>query len=225
MLSPVARALAAASLVLGPVLFAVAEFASPDIEGGSAQMLAAIGDHRTGMLVSIAASLLSAFFLVAGVFLLGRTPSAKGRALIGTGTGLILWAMLADTALLGVNIVFVAMTDPSLDSAQMERLIGVITTNPMGLALITGHYVLVAGYVLLGLGLWRAHIGPVWAAVFIAACGLIDALGDFFGPVGGIVVGGVSDAMLIAGFGAMGWFLLRDKVPTPAPVPAAVPAA
>jgi hypothetical protein len=211
MLTPTARALAAASLLLGPVLFAVAEFASPDVSGSPDQMLAAIAADRAGITVSIVASLLSAFFLITGVFLLGRRPSIRGRVLIGAGTGVILWAMLTNTVLLGVNIMFLSMTDPSLDPGQMAKLLDALNANPLAAVVLTGHYVLVVGAVLLGLGLWRAHIGPVWAAVFIAVCGLVDAVGDFFGPVGGVVGGGVSDAMLIVGFGAVGWFLLRDR--------------
>jgi len=228
-LGPGLRAIGAVCLVLGPIAFSVAEYAGPDASGSPDQMLAAFSADRIGLAVAIVASLLSVLFFIAGLFLLAaRRLERRGRVLLPLGLGITLVAMLANTALLGVNVLFLSMTSPSLDQAQMAALIGSLVANPFAPVLLSGHYVLVVGFVLVGLGLWRAGIGPAWAAWFVALCGVVDAVGGMFGAIGDQIAGAVSDGMMIAGFAVMGWFLLREGVRgrgTAAPVAEETPAA
>ena len=93
----------------------------------------------------------------------------------------------------------------------MISAIKAVERSPLAPIAITGHYVLVIAFVLLGIGFWRAGIGPRWAAVLIALCGVVDSAEGLLGSTGHMLLGIViSDGMLIAGFAAVGWHLLRE---------------
>jgi|GEM_PF-3074926 len=214
---PALRMLGTVCLVLGPVAFAVAEYSAP---GASPEdptaMLAAIGEHSVGAATAIVATLLSAFFLIAGICLLTARRFTRGRVLVASGIGLVLWALLSNTVLLGVNAAFIAMSDPSLDRGQMSTLLGVIGGSPLAPVALSGHGLLVVAFVVLGIGFWRAGLGPRWAGAAIALCGLADVAGGFFGETGDLVGSVLSNGLMIAGFAAEGWFLAREAMRAPA---------
>lgn len=222
MTGAVQRTIAAVCLMLGPVAFAIAEFASPEADATDpAAMLPAYAAHASGVTTSIVASLASAFLLLAGLSVLVANRRIRSRALVPTGMALVLWSMLANTLLLGVNAVFLAMSDPALDGSAMAAAVSRTTASPIAPLALTGHYVLVLGLLVLGIAFWRSGVGPRWAAVAIASCGVVDAVGGALGPSGELVGGIVSNALFIAGFAAQGWFLLREPRHTPASVESA----
>ncbi|MGN8024815.1 hypothetical protein [Microbacterium sp. 22242] len=214
---PALRTLGAVCLVLGPVAFAVAEYSAPGASPGDpAAMLAAIGEHSVGAATAIVATLLSAFFFIAGICLLAGRRFTRGRVLVPTGIGLVLWSLLSNTLLLGLNVAFIAMADPSLDRGQMSALMRVIGGSPLAPVALSGHDVLVVAFVALGVGFWRAGLGPRWAGAAIALCGLVDLAGGFFGEMGDLVGSILSNGLMIAGFAAEGWFLAREATRAPA---------
>ncbi|WP_156138807.1 hypothetical protein [Microbacterium mangrovi] len=110
-----------------------------------------------------------------------------------------------------MNIAFQALAAPSLDRAQMVHATEQIMASPLAPVALTGHYVLVLAAVMLGVGFWRAGVGPRWAAIAIALCGPVDALAGVFGSAGDLVGGILSNALLIGGFAAEAWFLVREE--------------
>jgi len=216
-LRPALRTIGAVCLVLGPLTFTVADLTSPDASGTPGQLLRSLAGSGGAADAAIVASLASAIFFIAGMFLLLARPLQRGQSLLAAGVGLALYALLANTVLLGVNIAFVAMADPSLDGDQMTKLMGIIMSNPIAPVVLGGHLVLVAAFLLYGLGLSRAGIGPVWGAVCIALCGVVDAIGGMVSDAADTWAGLASDTIMITGFATMAWFLQREHRSTPAP--------
>lgn len=213
-LGPVRRRVGAACLVLGPLCFAGAEMSSPEMGGSADQMLRSVADAAARMPVALGLMVATSIFFVPALFALLSRDLPRGRALVDTGLALCLWSFVTDAALVGVDTVFLAMTDPALDRPAMVRLLGTLMHSPLAPVLLSGHLVLVLGFLLLGAGLWRGGVGPRWAAAAIGLAGVVDWGLSPLGEVSSIV----SDTLLVAGFGAYAWLLLREGRPDHATV-------
>ena len=214
-LGPVGRAVGAATLVLGPLCFAAAESLTQQGTDDPNRILDTLAAHHGATAASILLSVVSAAFLIWGLFAVAGRRLTRGRLLVPVGLALALWAMLANTLLLGVNVAFLAMSDPTLDRGAMVTAVNTVQHSPLGPVALTGHFVLVIAFLVLGIGFWRAGIGPRWAAALVALCGVVDATEDLWGSAGHVLVGIViSDGMMTAGFAAIAWFLLRQTDPT-----------
>lgn len=216
-LGPVRRRIGAACLVLGPLCFAGAELASPEMGSSADGVLRSVGDAAATMPAVLGLMLATPLFFVPGLFAMLDRRLPRGRALTDTGLALCLWSFLTGAALVGVNVVFLAMTDPALDRPAMVRLLDTLMHSPLASVLLSGHVVLVLAVLLLGAGLWRAGVGPRWAAAAIGLAGIADAALSPFGEVSSIV----SNGLMIAGFGAHAWLLLRERVPEESAAPLA----
>ena len=208
-LGPVRRRVGAACLVLGPLCFAGAEMTSPEMGSSADQMLRSVAGAAATMPVTLGLMLATSLFFVPALFALLSRHLPRGRALADTGLALCLWSFVTDAALVGVNTVFLAMTDPVLDRPAMVRLLDTLMHSPLAPVILSGHVVLVLGVLLLGIGLWRGGVGPRWAAVAIGLSGVVDWGLSPLGEVSSIV----SNALLVAGFGAHAWLLVREDRP------------
>ncbi len=217
-LGPARRAVGAACLLLGPLCFTAAEALTQEGTDDPNQILTQLAANPGATAGSIMLSLLSAAFFLWGLFAVAARRLTRGRVLVSSGLAMTLWAMLANTLLLGVNVAFLAISGPGLDRGAMISAIKAVERSPLAPIAITGHYVLVIAFVLLGIGFWRAGIGPRWAAVLIALCGVVDSAEGLLGSTGHMLLGIViSDGMLIAGFSAVGWHLLREATEASTP--------
>lgn len=209
------RTVAGICLILAPVCFAAAEFLSPETEGSTRQMLDSMAASRDTMPYSVVASLLSSLLFIPGLFGLLTRPFPRGGRLADSGLAITYYSLVAMVALNGINLVFIAMVAPSMDRAAMVHLFDTLTQNPLALPILAGHYLLVLGLLLLGVGLWRAGVGPRWAAASLALAGLADVALSMV-PLPEQVGSIVSNALLIAGSAAYGWLLLREQTEPPA---------
>ncbi len=97
----------------------------------------------------------------------------------------------------------------------MRRVIRTLrSTDLAGFIFVAGH---VIGTVLLGIAMWRSHVGPRWAAVAVAISQPIHAIAAI------VLVSHTLDlvgwGLQAAGFAAVGWVILRmrDEVWEPLP--------
>ncbi|CAL8970192.1 hypothetical protein CELL_00710 [Cellulomonas sp. T2.31MG-18] len=208
-LGPVRRRTGAVCLLTGPLCFAAAEAVWPETGSSAEDMLRSVAAARASMPAALGLMLATSLLFVPGTFAMLSRRLPRGRALCDTGLGLALWSFLANAALVGVNTVFVAMTDPAVDHHAMVQLLDTLMTSPFALVLLSGHWVLVVAFLLLGAGLWRAGVGPRWAAAAIGLCGVVDMALSPLGDVSSIV----SDLLMLAGFAAQAWLLLRENHP------------
>ncbi|SDB92752.1 hypothetical protein GA0111570_10967 [Raineyella antarctica] len=223
-LSPGRRRIAAACLVLAPLLFTTAEFLTPQSDGTPGELLDALAAAGPTATMGLAATLLSSLLFVPGLFGLLSRPMRRGTAIADAGLALLYYGLVANVALVGLNVMFVAMADPAMDRVAMVALFERMThETTIVIPLLAGHYLMAAGALLLGLGLWRGGVGPRWAAVAVGLAGVTDAL---LGSVGLEEVGSVvSNALLVCGFVAYAWLLLHERAEAPIENAAAMPAA
>lgn len=203
------RTLAGGCLIVAPVCFAAAEFLSPQTQGTPQQMLDSMAASRDTMPYAVVASLLSSLLFIPGLFGLLTRPFPRGGRLADSGLAITYYSLVAMVALNGINVVFMAMVDPSMDRAAMVKLFDTMTHSPLALPILAGHYLLVLGLLLLGLGLWRAGVGPRWAAASLGAAGLADVALSMV-PLPEEAGSVISNALLIGGSAAYGWLLLRE---------------
>ncbi|QGF23180.1 hypothetical protein [Raineyella fluvialis] len=221
-LTPTQRWIAAGCLVAAPLLFAAAEFLSPSGEGTPDQLLDALAAASRTAPLGLVAGLLSSAFFVPGLFGLLSRPMARGRLLAEAGLTLLYYGLLANIALGGLNVMFLAMADPRMDRAAMVQLFDRMTREPVVGPLLAGHYLMALGALLLGLGLWRGGVGPRWAAAAVGLSGVTDAALGMVAP--DLVASVVSNGLLIGGFVAYAWTVSRESRPTTAVHPATHPA-
>lgn len=171
--------IAAAGLVLGPLLFTVGDLLRRLLEpsgGPSATAIThAVGQHGDAWLLAGLLSVAAAFCFVAGV--LGLIPGAHGRGARTTTIGAVLVAVGA-MASVGHAVAFYspyALYDKAHTTGpQLEALDNASENYPLLIALIVLFIAgMMLGSIVLFVGLRRARRVPVWsvvaAAVFVAA--------------------------------------------------------
>lgn len=156
------RRVAGACLVLAPLAFSAAELLGPEANGTPRQVLDAWAVHRTAGLASCFAGLLATLLFLPGIFGLVTPIVDRGRRAAHIAlTAMLYGLVMAHAALVGVNLVFHAMTDPSLDRNQMVLLAHVLMHEvPVGAPLLLGHYVFAVGVVSLAIAVIRSGAHP-----------------------------------------------------------------
>lgn len=199
------RRVAGACLVLAPLAFAAAELLAPEGSGTSRQILDAWAAHRTAGLLSCFAGLLATLLFLPGIFGLVSPLVGRGRRAAHIAVGTILYGLvMAHAALVGVNLVFYAMTDPSLDRNQMVRLGDVLMHDvPVGAPLLLGHYVFAIGVVSLAIAIIRSGAHPRWTGIALIAALVSDMVLSSL-PLAADIGAVVSGALLVAGFATIG---------------------
>lgn len=174
------RTTVAASLVIGPALMIVSYLFMPDFSGGHAERLTAIADQGATAPLSALGFVLFQLFLpigVAGVWLMirGRVPVVATIALVLVGLGSFGHAVYG-----GVQLIMLSMAqDPgSLDThaATLERAESGAGLVFMALGLLGS----VLGFVLLGVAVWRAGLGPKWLGPVLIVWVLVEFVGSSF---------------------------------------------
>jgi len=202
------RTVAGCALVLGPVLFAAAELSGPELTGSSAHQVAQLAAHRGQQVVSSLLSIATAMVLLIGV--LGAVHLVRRRGVVAAHLAAVLSVyglVAAHAALGGVNLVFAELGTPGLDRTAMVDLYDTVTHSAIGAPLLLGHFALVVGLLLLGVSLWRAGVGPRWAAVCVVLYPVSDVLLSIV-PASE-VADVVSNGFGIVGLGALGLHVLR----------------
>ena len=197
------RVVAGLCLVAAPLLFAVAEIATPQPSGSAAAQLTSFAQHRhllvTGVLCGLASSMC---FIPA---LLGLLHKIRDRGVVyaHVAAALIIYGLVTQAALGGINVMFWVMTMPGMNHAAMVNLLNGLQHGSAAAAapLLAGHYLFAVGVVLLGVAVWRARLAPRWAGILVALWPVTDVALSSAGDLASLV----SDAIAIAGFAALGW--------------------
>lgn len=205
------RTVGGACLVLAPVLFAAAELLGPEPSGSAAAQLAAFEQHRTGLVTSALLQLLMAMVFVTGLFALLHKIRGRGVVWGHIGGALMMYGLVVTHAGLGgVNLVLAEMAKPGMNRAAMVQLLDSFQHEHANGALAIGHLVFVLGLILVGVALWRARLGPLWAALAVILFPVSDIALGMTG-VDDLVAGIVSNAFSVIGFGAIGLRLLASS--------------
>lgn len=199
------RRFGAASLVLGAVLFSVAEPLFPTSGDDPAGELAANAAHHGQLLAAIFCYLGASILFIPGFFGLMNPVRGRGTVLTHLGGGMaLLGNALAGIALSGLQFLTYEASAPGVDRAALVPFIqhgfhdSVLAPLPMG------HYLFALGIVLLAGGLFRSRSGYRWAAICLGLAPLADMV---IGSItDGIVVSVLTDALLVAGAAGYAWW-------------------
>lgn len=207
------QAVAGACLLGAPVAFAAAEILGPDSDGSSTEMLSSFAAHRTGGLLAAMLGLVSVLLFLPGVFGMLTPITGRGRRWGHAAAAAIIYGLItAHAALAGVNIMFYAETDPSLDRSQMVRLMDVLTSTPAAIPILLGHQVFALGIVTLGVAVIRSRVYPRWTGAALILWIVVDILVGLL-PVSHVVGDVASNIFGITGLATIGWLLLTSRTP------------
>lgn len=178
--------IATAGLLLGPVLFSLADIFRRLVEPADAtsgmSVVHAVGQHQTLWLAAALLSLLASLCILPGVA--GVVAVARGRGRRTTLTGAILLGIGA-VACVGHAVAFyasyaiysLAATPPAAVQAQDDAS----ERYPLLIALVVLFMVgMMLGTLTMLVGLWRAHRVPFWAVIAALAfvvCGSTGGAG------------------------------------------------
>lgn len=200
------RVVAGLCLVTAPLLFAVAEIATPQPTGSAATQLASFAQHRNLLLVGVLCGLASTMCFIPALFGLLHKIRDRGVVYAHVAAALIIYGLVTQAALGGINVMFWVMTKPGMSHAAMVNLLDGLEHGSAGAAapLLAGHYLFAVGMVLLGVAVWRARLAPRWAGILVALWPVSDVALSPAGDTASLI----SDAIGIAGFAALGWRML-----------------
>jgi Domain of unknown function (DUF4386) len=200
------RVVAGLCLVAAPLLFAVAEIATPQPSGSAAAQFASFAQHRDQLLVGVLSGLASAMCFVPALFGLLHKIRHRGVVYAHVAAALIIYGLVTQAALDGINAMFWVMTKPGMDHAAMVNLLNGLQHGSAvaGAPLLAGHYLFAIGVVLLGIAVWRARLAPRWVGILVALWPVSDVALSSAGELASLV----SDAIGVAGLAALGWRLI-----------------
>jgi len=205
------RTVGGACLVVAPLLFAAQELIGPEPSGTASKQLSAFAHHRGALVAASLLQLLMALVFVTAVFAVLHKLRGRGVVYGHLGGALMLYGLVVTHAgLAAVNLMFAQMAKPSMNHAAMLQLLDAFEHDHAAVPLPLGHPLFVVGLVLLGVALWRGHLGPRWAALAVILFPVSDII---LGSVGAdnLVATIVSNAFSIIGFGAIGLSLLASS--------------
>ena len=200
------RVVAGLCLVAAPVLFAVAEIATPQPSGSAAAQLATFAQHREQLVVGVLCGLASSMCFVPALFGLLHKIRDRGVVYAHVAAALIIYGLVTQAALGGINVMLWVMTKPGMNHGAMVNLLNGLQhgTAVAGAPLLAGHYLFAVGVVLLGVAVWRARLAPRWAGILVALFPISDVALSGAGDISSLI----SDAIGVVGFAALGWRLL-----------------
>lgn len=194
------RRFGAVTVVLAPVLFAVAELTSPTDGENPAGDLGTQAAHHGQLLLSIGAGLLASILFIPAFFALMNPALRRGTVLTHLGGGMgLLGNAVSGLALVGVDFMLYEASAPGVDRAALSRFLSHATKDPVGAPLLIGHFLFAIGLILLAVGLYRARIGYRWAVVLLGGAPLLEAVVGSIGVPETLALSGGIDLLLVAG--------------------------
>lgn len=197
------RRLCATSLIAAPVLLMVSELVSPALSDDAAESLAVIAAERGRLTAWIWLGIASAVLLVPAVLGLVHLLRPRGRGVGGAGAALAVVGAVGYAVHQGLFLQLPALLDgdPTEMAAVYERQGESAAFAVVTFLLFLGP--LLIGLLLLGVGLYRGGVAPLWPAVAIGLAILPSAVPLPFDT------GFAPFALLIAALCGYAWILLR----------------
>jgi hypothetical protein len=164
------------ALVLAPVLAAISVVLQPELGSQAVDRLA--GMDSTPAALSAAAFLVDQLPMLVAILGIGRLLLPAAARLSAWGTGLGVLGCFGHTAFGGLSLVLVAMSRDAAHRDVYAALVDDVFNGPIMLVSIAGLLGTVLGLLLLGIGVFRTRIGPVWVGPAIWAFLLVEFVGS-----------------------------------------------
>jgi hypothetical protein len=187
------------SLVLGPLAYLVSSIASPPLHATDAASLAEVARHQDRFYVYALFIIIGTMFFVPAFVGLMQLLRDRAPWLGYVGGGLAGFGILVALGDSTTELMFWQMGSPGADPAQMVALAHRYDTA-IGSSLIfaIGGIATIVGFVLVGVGLWRARVVPAWAALCVPAGAILNIVGFSVHSVAILIV---SSVVLLVGLG------------------------
>lgn len=201
------KMVAGCCMVAGP-LFALAAFVvSPALHTDAADQLGAFAAHPDRTLIAALLSMAAVALMIGAALGLMHMLRERMVAYGHVGGGLALLGLVAWAVQCGMLMLAWQMTADGVQPGDVAAWDGMVDSTAVLIAVQLTIWLGTAGFVVLALGLHRAHAVEVWMAAFIAigAVGIVLAA-----PFESVVVGIAGAALLLVGLGSIGAMVLRE---------------
>ena len=203
-----ARATVAASLVVGATLTVVSILLMPDFSGGLDESLKAIAAAGSTATISALGFTFSQLFLAVGLVGLAHLLRDRVPVLAALGGTIALLGAFGHAVYGGVNVVMLLMAQ---DLGALDTHVAVLERGEQGLAIpfmAAGLLGTVLGFILLGVAVWRAGLGPRWVGPAMIFWVVLEFVGSSLSEWAGYA-SGVLFAVI---FGTLAVAVLRSSI-------------
>jgi hypothetical protein len=202
------KTVAGASMVLGPLLLLVAFVLSPRLETEAAAQLRVAAEHVDRFYLVNLIAMVGVALLVPAVLGLMHMVRERQPAYGAVGGGLTMLGLLATMASFGIAFVVWQMAADGVQSGDVTLYDSILDTAGIVIPITVVGFAGAVGFVLLMLGMYRAHVVDWWMAL-CAATGVV--LINIAFPAGVLALAIVGSALLVVGLGTIGVMVVRES--------------
>ena len=202
------KTVAGASMVLGPLLLVVAFVASPRLETGAAAQLRVAAEHVDRFYLVNVIAMVGVALMVPAVLGLMHMLRERRPAHGAIGGGLSVLGLLATMASFGIAFAIWRMAADGVQPGDVTLLDSIIDATGIVIPITVVGFLGAIGFVVLMLGMYRAHVVDWWMAL-CAAAGVVLINVAF--PAGMLALAILGSALLLVGLGAVGVMVWRES--------------
>ena len=175
------RTVRGASMIAAPLIFVIAEVLHAHLEEDPSAFLGAIAEN-TGRWYAAHVLVLVGLVLTLPAFLgIAHIVEARRPALANLGSLAFVPGMVALAALVGMELVAWQMAQPGRDREEMITLWENTSKNTGIVPMIFVALLFSLAWLLAGIGLYIARLGPQWAAALIGLMQLVGFVSELSG--------------------------------------------
>lgn len=202
------KTVAGLSMVLGPLLLLVAFVASPRLETAAAGQLRVAAEHVDRFYLVNLIAMVGVAVMVPAVLGLMHMVRERRPAHGAIGGGLSVLGLLATMASFGIAFAIWRMASDGVQPGDVALLDSMMDATGIVVPITVVGFVGCLGFVVLMLGMYRAHVVDWWMAL-CAAAGVV--LINIAFPVGVLALAILGGALLLVGLGATGVMVVRES--------------
>jgi hypothetical protein len=200
------KTVAGVCMIVAPVLLVVAFAVSPPLETAAGKLLAATAQHQDRALISTFAAMFALILMVGVTLGLMHMMRERGAGYGNVGGAIGLLGLLGVMASFSVGFMTWQMTKDGVSVADVHLLhqynqsAGAVVIGVLG-------FTFALGYVILAMGLYRAHFVDWWMAMLVA---IGPVLIEVAFPAHALWMAIVGSSFLLVGLGSIGLMVLRE---------------
>jgi hypothetical protein len=202
------KTVAGLCMVLSPLLMLAAFVISPRLETEAAAQLRVAAEHVDRFYIVNLVAMVGVALLIPAVLGLMHMVRERRPFEGAVGGGLTILGLLATMASFGFAFAIWQMVSDGVQASDVTLLDNLNNTTGIVVPIYIVGFVGCAGFVLLMLGMFRAHVIDWWMALF-AAAGAVCINVAF--PAGVLALAIVGSALMLVGVGSIGLMVLRES--------------
>jgi hypothetical protein len=200
------KTVAGVCMIVAPLLLLVAFAVSPKLETAAGKMLAAAAVHTDRQFISTLVAMFAVIVLFGAVLGLMHMMRERGAGYGNAGGGIALLGALGVMATFGVGFMVWQMAKDGVTAAD-THLLHQYNASAGGVIIGVLGFLLAVGFVVLAMGLYRAHFVDWWMAMLVA---IGPVLAEVAFPAHALWMAIVGSAFLFVGLGSIGMMVLRE---------------